>query len=100
MSDGALCGAPGCFDAATFEVIPKGRWRNVPITKACRKCAKNVAGAYKTKAVGEPGWADLVPIEPPKKTTKRPNASTPKRKRPKKKVLADSKAQPIKEATG
>lgn len=65
-SSGAPCGGEGCFDGADFEVIPRGRWRNMPITKACKKCSKRMADAYTTRA-GERGWADLEPISAPEK---------------------------------
>jgi hypothetical protein len=70
--DAPPCGGDGCFNGAVFEVIPRGRWRNMPITKACKKCSLRMANAYTTRA-GERGWADLemivTPPAPPKKTS-------------------------------
>ena len=68
--DAPPCGGSGCFNGATYEVIPRGRWRNVQITKACRKCVKAMAAAYETKGVGERGWADIEPIKTPIKPAK------------------------------
>lgn len=104
MSDAALCGTVGCFNEAAFEVIPKGRWRNLPITKACRKCVKDVVLVYKTKTTaGEPGWADTMPIVSPKRAPRQSTSSKPNRKRIKKapaESKTDPKAEPIKEAMG
>ena len=52
------CAGTDCFNVATHEVTPRGRWRNVSIVKACRGCAKRLAVAYRTEA-GERGWADV-----------------------------------------
>lgn len=55
------CAGTDCFDAATCEVIPRGRWRNHQVVKACKKCAQRLAAAYVTNA-GERGWADIEKI--------------------------------------
>ncbi len=52
------CAGTDCFDPATHEVTPRGRWRNHQVVKACKKCAQKLAAAYVTNA-GERGWADV-----------------------------------------
>jgi len=54
------CSGQECFNVAACEVVPKGRWRNLPIVKACRGCAPKLAAAYETKGPGERGWAEVL----------------------------------------
>ncbi len=55
------CAGTDCFDPATHEVTPRGRWRNHRVVKACKHCAAKLAAAYETKT-GERGWADIEKI--------------------------------------
>jgi hypothetical protein len=68
VGPGAPCDVADCFNVAACEVVPMGRWRNMPVVKACRGCASKVVKAYETTGPGERGWAEITSMK--KVTTK------------------------------
>lgn len=80
MTDEIPCAAADCFNAATHEVVPRGRWRNLPIVKACRGCSKKLVANYRSVTGEERGWADIIPMIAPVGSVSGPKKSRRRRK--------------------